>query len=106
MLVELAEVLSYERLQPRLEQLGLTPSKLVAYAMNLASIFEVQVTEGIPIVVADPDDDIFLRCAVVADAAYVVSGDHHLLALGEYAGIPILTIRDFLTREFPDQVID
>jgi predicted nucleic acid-binding protein len=25
MLVELAEVLSYERLQPRLEQLGLTP---------------------------------------------------------------------------------
>ncbi len=106
MLVELAEVLSYERLQPRLEQLGLTPSKLVAYAMNLASIFEVQVTEGIPIVVADPDDDIFLRCAVVADAAYVVSGDHHLLALGEYAGIPILTIRDFLTREVPDQVIE
>jgi len=37
MLVELAEVLSYERLQPRLEQLGLTPAELVAYAMNLAS---------------------------------------------------------------------
>ena len=35
MLVELAEVLDYERFQPRLEQLGLTPSELVAYAMNL-----------------------------------------------------------------------
>ena len=106
MLAELAEVLSYERLQPRLEQLGLTPSELVAYAMNLASMFEVQVPEGAPIVVADPDDDIFLRCAIVAGADYVVSGDRHLLALGEYAGIPILTVRDFLAREFPDQVMD
>ncbi len=105
MLAELAEVLSYERLQPRLEQLGLTPSELVAYAMNLASMFEVE-AEGTPIVIADPDDDIFLRCAIVAGAEYVVSGDRHLLALSEYAGIPILTVRDFLAREFPDQVVE
>lgn len=102
MLVELAEVLSYERLQPRLEQLGLTPTELVTYALNLASIFEV--SEGDPIVVADPDDDVFLRCATIAGAACVVSGDHHLLDLGGYAGIPILTIRDFLAKEFPEQV--
>jgi len=102
MLVELAEVLSYERLQPRLQQLGLTPEELVAYALSLASVFEVP--EGDPIVVADLDDDVFLRCAIVAGAAYVVSGDHHLLDLGGYAGIPILTIRDFFTKEFPDQI--
>ena len=101
MLDELAKVLSYERLQPRLEQLGLTSAELVAYAMDLASIFEVP--EGPPIVVADPDDDVFLRCAVVADATCVVSGDNHLLDLGEYAGIPIITIRDFLAKEFPEQ---
>jgi len=79
MLVELAEVLSYERLQPRLQQLGLTPEELVAYALNLASIFEVP--EGDPIVVADPDDDVFLRCATLAGVACVVSGDRHLLDL-------------------------
>lgn len=101
MLVELDRVLRYERLQPRLKQLGLTPSELTAYAMGLASIFEAP--EGNPIVIADPDDDIFLRCAVVAQAVYVVSGDHHLLDLAEYAGIPILTIRDFLSIEFPAQ---
>jgi len=106
MLVELAEVLDYERLQSRLEQLGLTTAKLVAYAMSLASMFDVQVSEKSPVVVADPDDDIFLHCAVVVGAAYVVSGDRHLLDLGKYAGIPILTIRDFLVREFPAQVID
>jgi putative PIN family toxin of toxin-antitoxin system len=99
MLDELAEVLSYERLQPRLEQLGLTLAELVVYAIDLASIFEVP--EGPPIVVADPDDDVVLRCAVVADATCVVSGDNHLLDLGEYAGIPILTIRDFFAQEVP-----
>lgn len=102
MLVELAEVLSYERLQPRLEQLGLTPAELIAYTMGLASVFEVP--EGPPIVVADPDDDVFLRCAVVADAACAVSGDNHLLDLGAYAGIPILTIRDFLAKESPEHI--
>jgi predicted nucleic acid-binding protein len=53
-------------------------------------------------VVADPDEDAFLRCAHAAEAKYVVSGDHHLLELGMYAGIRIVTIQDFLTQEFPD----
>lgn len=102
MLAELARVLAYERLEPRQEQLGLTPAELVAYAMHLASIFEIP--EGDPIVLADPDDDIFLHCAVAVGAAYVISGDQHLLDLGEHAGIPILTIRDFLAQEFPAQI--
>jgi hypothetical protein len=102
MLVELAEVLSYERFQPRLEQLGLTPAELVAYVVNLASIFEVP--EGDTIVVADPDDDVFLHCAIAARASYIVSGDHHLLDLTEYAGIPVLTVREFVTQFFPEQL--
>jgi predicted nucleic acid-binding protein len=57
-------------------------------------------------VVVDPDDDIFLDCALAAKAAYVISGDQHVLALGEYQSIPIVTIRDFLSREFPALVID
>ena len=105
MVTELAEVLTYERLQPRLQQLGLTPTELVAYVLTVASIFEVTESEEAPIVAADPDDDIFLHCAVAAGAAYVVSGDHHLLDLEMYAGIRILSVRDFLTREFPDLVI-
>ena len=106
MVAELAEVLTYDRLQPRLQQLGLTPAALIAYVLNIASVFEVSDPEEPAIVTADPDDDIFLHCAVVAGAAYLVSGDYHLLDLDNYAGIPILTVRDFLTREFPDSVID
>lgn len=104
MIEELAEVLGYARLQPRIEQLGLSPTDLLAYAVDMASVFDVPQEETV-IVTADPDDDIFLRCAIATGAVYVVSGDHHLLELEKYAGIPILTIRNFFSREFPAQLI-
>ena len=53
---------------------------------------------------ADPDDDIFLRCAISVRADYVVSGDGHLLDLEYYAGIPIVTVRAFLVHEFPHAI--
>lgn len=99
MLDELEKVLSYEHLHARLVQLELTPAELVSYALRLALVFEIP--EGAPIVAADPDDDIFLRCATIAGASYVVSGDHHLLDMGEYAGIQILTVQDFFAQAFP-----
>jgi len=100
MLEELHRVLSYERLQRHVDRLGLTRSELVAYALHLVSIFEVP--KGDPIVIADPDDDVFLHCASVAGADYVVSGDRHLLDLSTYGHIAILTVSNFLAREFPD----
>jgi predicted nucleic acid-binding protein len=106
MISELAEVLAYERLHPRLQQLELTPADLIAHVLAVASLFDIPDSAHVPIVAADPEDDVFLRCAVVAGAAYLVSGDHHLLGLQQYAGIPILTVRDFLLREFPDSLID
>jgi putative PIN family toxin of toxin-antitoxin system len=100
-LEELFDVLSYDRFQSRLHQLGINPAELIGYAMNLATIFEVPASD--PIVLADPEDDVFLWCAEAADVAYVVSGDHHLLDLRSHAGIHTITVHDFLTREFPDE---
>jgi predicted nucleic acid-binding protein len=44
----------------------------------------------------DPDDNRVLECAVEGKANIVVSGDRHLRKLRSYAGIPILTVRQFL----------
>ena len=44
----------------------------------------------------DPTDEMFLAAALDAKADLVVSGDRHLLQLGEYRGIPISTVRQFL----------
>ena len=44
----------------------------------------------------DPDDNQFVDCAVAGNAAYIVSGDAHLLAIGEVRGIPIVRPSVFL----------
>ena len=44
----------------------------------------------------DPDDDRVLECALEGEANYIVTGDRHLLKLGIYEGVPIVTVRQFL----------
>lgn len=50
------------------------------------------------VVADDPDDDRILECAVAAGAQFVVSGDRHLLRLGAFEGISILTVAEFLAQ--------
>jgi uncharacterized protein len=45
----------------------------------------------------DPDDDVYLAAAIQGRCQYVVSGDPHLLTIGEYESIRIVTPRAFLT---------
>jgi uncharacterized protein len=48
----------------------------------------------------DPDDNHIIECALAAGADTIVSGDGHLLRLGAYEGIAILTPREFLRGHF------
>jgi putative PIN family toxin of toxin-antitoxin system len=48
------------------------------------------------IVPNDPRDDHVISAAVEAGADCIVTGDRHLLALGSYEGIPILTPAEFV----------
>jgi putative PIN family toxin of toxin-antitoxin system len=67
---------------------------LLSSFAQLATI--VQTVESLRVVEQDPDDDRVLECAVAGGADYIVSGDKHLLNLGEYEGIRILSPGDFL----------
>ena len=44
----------------------------------------------------DPDDNKFLECAVKARADFIITGDKHLLGLGSFRGIKIVTPSEFL----------
>jgi uncharacterized protein len=46
----------------------------------------------------DVDDDVVLATAVAAGATVIVTGDQDLLVLGQYAGIDIISPREFLGR--------
>jgi putative PIN family toxin of toxin-antitoxin system len=56
----------------------------------------VRVSSKFSVVEADPADDVILRTAYDAKANYVVSGDGHLLSLGEFRGIRIVTIDEMM----------
>jgi len=51
-----------------------------------------------PVILADPDDDIVLATAVAGDAEAIVSGDAHLLVIGEFRGMPIITPATAVSR--------
>ena len=46
----------------------------------------------------DPDDDKFINCAIDAKAIYIVSGDNDLLDIKNFAGIEIITAREFYEK--------
>ena len=46
----------------------------------------------------DPDDDKFISCAVDGGCIYIVSGDKDLLSVGQYDGVEILTVAQFLEQ--------
>lgn len=51
----------------------------------------------INIIENDPSDNKFLEAALAGQAIYVVSGDKHLLELGSYQGVRMITARKFLS---------
>lgn len=89
LLTEMEEVLHREKFARRLSLANLTPHELVLGYASLATVVRPAVI--MPVVLADPDDDAVLSCAVAACAEVIVSGDSHLLNLKGYQGIHILT---------------
>jgi len=93
------------KLTSRLEALRLNVAGVFAYVMEHVVVVGSTRNALLPtIIIADPSDDVFLHPAIDGDAACVVSGDRHLLDLGCYQGIPILTARVVLARYFPERL--
>jgi putative PIN family toxin of toxin-antitoxin system len=53
--------------------------------------FEVHPGERIEVIADDPSDNRLLEAGVAGDADFIVSGDGHLLSLGSYGGVAIVT---------------
>ena len=96
LLAEIEEGLQRAKFAQRLSLAGVASHTLVMGYAALAWLIEPAVIE--PVIVADPDDDVVLACAVAARAEAIVSGDNHLLDLKQYEGIPIFTAAQLLAR--------
>ena len=58
----------------------------------------IKINNTLKVVDADPDDDKIIECAVVGSATHIITGDHHLLSLGSYQNIQIVTAADFYAQ--------
>lgn len=56
----------------------------------------VEISKELKAVPADPNDDMVIECAVVSGASHIVTGDKHLLALGEYQSIAIIKATELI----------
>jgi len=94
-IAEIRATLAYPRIQRKYAVSSQDVEELVALLEQDALLVpgDAEVAGAVP---ADPADERVLACAVDAQADLVVSGDRHLLDLGAYRGIPILTARRFL----------
>ena len=94
---EIVEVLRYPRIQ---QKYGIKETDIE----GLISLLEIDalVVPGLHhdevSIPEDPADEMFLDCALDAEADCIVSGDQHLLQIGEFEGIPIISVREFLDR--------
>ena len=102
LLAELEEVLQRPKFAQRLALAGVTSRHTLVFGYAALARL-VEPAEIAPHIIADPDDDAVLACAVAGHAEIIVSGDSHLLDLKEYKGIPIVTVAQLLTRTTPEQ---
>ena len=87
LLAELSDVLSREKFTT------VRRSQVNEFLSILTSKVVIVKTKSIPKIVAqDPDDDVVLAVASGAEAQYVISGDRHLLSLGRFEGISIISV--------------
>ena len=81
-------------------KLNFSPAETVDTLEELRGFLRlVKITNALKGVTADPDDDKIIECAVAGAATHIVTGDRrHLLPLGNYQNIQIITARDFLLQ--------
>ncbi len=91
---EIRRVLTYPKLAKKLELENITHQEFLKEVLNGSMLFPD--TQFVAPIRKDPTDNIFLNCAIVSDAKWIVSGDRHLLELGEFANIRIVTPAHFL----------
>ena len=85
---ELEDVISRKKFGFSEDKIGTVIEAILSFSEVVNPKIKLDVIE------ADPDDNKILECAVACGAKYVVSGDAHLLGLGEYDGIGILNPRE------------
>jgi len=96
MLEEMRRVLQYPHIKNKYNLKDDDIAKVIDTIERFAVVLHD--VEGVDVISEDPDDNKVLACAIAAEADFIISGDKHLLKLGKFEDIPIMTAKDFLKK--------
>jgi putative PIN family toxin of toxin-antitoxin system len=96
-IAEIRATLAYPRIRRKYAVTDEVVEQLVALLEQDALVVpgDANVAGSIP---DDPVDEMVLACAIDAKTDVIVSGDRHLLDLGAYRSVSIVTVRQFLEQ--------
>jgi len=81
----------------RRPKFGFSPEQSLQVLEELHAICDIlHPAKSILALASDPDDNMILECAVASKAEFIVSGDRHLLDLGQFRGISIMRPSEYL----------
>ena len=92
---EVGRVLRYPRIVKRHRQDEASIQRFLELLSGQAVIVEPSMV--LDVIKDDLSDNRYLECAIEGKAQYIISGDKHLLELGEYQGVIILPPAAFIT---------
>ena len=92
---EIGRVLRYPRIVKRHRQDERSIQRFLELLSSQAVMVEPTVI--LDVIKEDQSDNRYLECAIEGKAQFIISGDKHLLEMGEYRGIVILPPAAFMT---------
>jgi len=93
-LKEIARILEYPKIKSILEMSGITSREILNEILRLSKVTNPK--KKLEIVKENPEDNVFLECALESGADYVVSGDKRLLNLKKFGEIKIISSRELI----------
>jgi len=91
---EINQTLAYPRLRRVYEDAGVNRQELIEAVLRIGRLVEVKTK--VNVVHEDVADNKFLECTFDGKADFLVTGDEHLLRIGQYKATRIESVRQFL----------
>ena len=91
---EVERVLGYPKIKQQLRLAQISPAEIMAYLYEHSILFaDITIVD---LITEDPSDNMFIDCALLSNAQWIVSGDEHLLKLKQVGDIKIVKPSEFL----------
>jgi putative PIN family toxin of toxin-antitoxin system len=95
-ITEVSKVLNYPKIK---KSFSLSDDEIEKYLTLISKYSQRMPGElKVNVITENPSDNMFIACALEGKADFIISGDNHLLSVGNHEGIRIITASEFVKQ--------